>query len=1100
MECKSRECAGKRLATNGDPDPTAGDDQVAVAGVAESSSRKIRAEGLWPRLALQARRVPDAVALAGAREDGRSFRITYETLERKSRALAHQLSARGVYPETPVAICMGRVPEAFVAIWAILRCGGAYAPLSAGDPVSRLTRFVREAGIGLVICDAERAKAFEEVGITVMILNPQRMREPIEDIRLPTLSVQESNLAYLVFTSGSTGSPKAVAVENGSLLRYCESLAGHLALEKGLHFALVSTLAADLGNSVIFPCFLSGGCLHLISRDTALLPASFAAYLRRNLIDFVKMVPTHVEALLQGASAAEVTPRRFLILGGEACGLGLIRAIQQGGQARVFNHYGPTEATVGVTIHEANRAMDAAQGRFLPLGRTFPHAEAYVMDRNCRPMEQQSVGELWLGGAALARGYWRKPEETAERFTPHPLSPRAGARLYRSGDLARWDERGSLVFLGRSDQQLKIRGFRVELREIERALERHHRVTRAVVVARDRGQVNQERSETYLAAYVQTSAVRKTGSREVEWEPGELWRFLAESLPSQMIPTTFMELERFPITPNGKLNRSALPKPHVWIGSSVPHPPRNEIERRLCALWETVLKARPIDIHQHFAALGGNSLSAAQLAIRIREAFRIDIKPVDLLEGATIAQIASKALALPNPQQSWKIAPLAKRVSTNKPAPLSFAQERLWFLQNADPEGSHYHVCRAFHLRGPFSVLDFQKGLALLMQRHECLRTAIRLSGDRPMQEVEPEASLSLTLVDLQGRSARNGAHLQRLVRETYIREFSLGRAPLARFLLCRLEKDQFLFMAVMHHIISDGWSMAVFLRELSSGYGASSRDEEVVLPKLESQYTAYARQQRQWLRSPEYYGQLGFWRRLLGPDLPVLSTDRTRPARPAFRKQIRAVRIPRALAQDIERFSRQMRGTPFVTLLSAFQVLLWRYSGQSLIPVGTASANRDQEGLEQLIGLFVNSLTILGDLSRNPSFREFHGRVHAAALDAQRNQDLPFEKIVEALNPRRETAINPLFQAMFLYHPRAAPFRLRGMRAEPFAMGFEKTLLDMILVLEEEPSGLEGHLVFNEEVYLSSTMDRLAASFAPLLQSLMHNADVPLYELETPP
>lgn len=1054
---------------------------------------------MWACLALQARRTPDAVAIAGDREEGRPFRITYRALDLMSARLAWRLQKMGVALETPVAICMGRVPEMMIAMWAILRAGGAYVPLSSRDPAERLTQMVRSAGIPLVLCDSGKVSTFARAGIANLVVESHRVPMP-ELGNPPRLApIHERNLIYLIFTSGSTGAPKAVAAENRSLLRYCRSLCEFLGLGEGLNFALVSTLAADLGNTAIFPCFLSGGCLHLISRDTALLPEAYAAYNRRNFIDFVKMVPTHLEALLNGATAADALPRRFLVLGGEACAMELIHAVQSLGRVRTFNHYGPSEATVGICAHEAEKeAHTVTQRGHLSLGKPFPHAEALILDYRCRPVAQRATGELWIGGEALARGYWRRPDLTAERFVPNPESWTGGSRLYRSGDLARRDGLGRLEFLGRDDHQIKIRGFRIELGEIETIAERHPTVARAVVIARDRGRVGQAAVDTYLASYIQIKSDYGSGLKGTGKEIGDLRRFLTETLPAHMIPAAFTVVERPPLTANGKIDRRALPKPSrfeagndAWVD-----PPRNARERRMLAIWESILNIRPIGIHQHFAELGGHSLLGTKMIIRIRQDFQVELTPMDLFESSSIAQLAAKvrvARRESRPEPGIQ----AESRSAEGPAPLSFAQQRLWFLQSTDPTGSYYHVCRAYRLNGPLSPGDFKKSLELLTARHECLRTAVRLFEDQPVQIIEEKVALPLTLVDLsQGSSSDQEPEIQTLILAAYERGFLLEHAPLTRFLLVRLGPHEHLFMAVMHHLISDGWSMVVFLRELSACYDHILTDKPAHLPRLPVRYTDYARRQRRWLESPEYRRQLGFWRGQLSPAPPVLSTDRARGKTPAFLKQTRPVLLPPQLNLALNAFSREMRGTLFVTLLSAFQVLLWRYSGQTSVAVGAASANRNQEGLEHMIGLFVNSLVIRADLARNPSFRELRNQVQATTLMAQNYQNLPFEKLVEALNPHRDARMNPLFQAMFLFQPQSNPFSLRGLALQPFPMGFEKTLLDIILVLEEEQDGIRGHFVFNAEVYLKPTMDRLSRSFAPLLESLLRQADVPLFEL----
>ncbi|MBZ4423339.1 non-ribosomal peptide synthetase, partial [Myxococcus sp. RHSTA-1-4] len=865
----------------------------------------------------QVERTPDAEAVVA--EDSR---LSYRELNRRANQLAHHLRGLGVGPDVPVGLYLDRSASALVGLWGILKAGGAYVPLDPAFPTERLRGVLADAGARALVTQAALAAGLGwTAGAVIRLDSDAAVLAGRSDANPLPVAVPE-NLAYVIFTSGSTGRPKGVAIEHRQLVNYVEGVSRRLELPEGASFASVSTLAADLGNTAVFPALCRGGALHLVSREQASDPAALSALFEREQVDCLKLVPAHLQALLASGRPERVLPRQRLVLGGDVLDWSLtdrIHSLSSG--LKVFNHYGPTETTVGVLTLRVERGGEGRVSASVPLGRPIPNARIYVLDARLSPVPTGIPGELCIGGDGVGRGYLGRPDLTAVRFVPDPYSDVPGARMYRTGDRARLLADGRVEFLGRVDHQLKIRGYRVEPGEVEAALERHPAVREAVVLARE-GQTGGKR----LVAY----AVPRPGTSV---EPEALRDFLGKTLPDYMVPQSFVVLDALPLTPNGKVDRGALPVPELLAAEPEAFTaPRNATEEVLAGLFAEVLGLAQVSVHSGFFELGGHSLLATQAISRIRGAFGIELPLRDLFEAPTVAALAERVERAVRAGVGFVAPPLKRRPEQQNVLPLSFAQQRLWFLEQLAPGSAFYNVPAVVKLTGPLDVGALERSFEELVRRHESLRTTFRAEGGLPVQVISPAGRVALEVVDLDGHPrALRDEDARRRAEEESLRPFDLAEGPLLRTSLLRLGEQEHVLVLVMHHIVSDGWSMGVLVREVASLYEAFSQGQPPRLPEMPVQYPDYAVWQRDWLKGEVLESQLGYWKQQLdgAPAALELPTDKPRPAVQTYRGEIRQALWPKTLWRDMGVLGRREGATPFMVLLAAFQAVLSRYSGQ---------------------------------------------------------------------------------------------------------------------------------------------------------------------------
>ncbi|HSG39048.1 MAG TPA: amino acid adenylation domain-containing protein, partial [Thermoanaerobaculia bacterium] len=803
------------------------------------------------RVAEWAERTPGAPAVAG---EGRA--LTYGELARRAAGLARHLRRLGVGPDVPVGICLERSPDLLVAVLAVHAAGGAYVPLDPAHPAERLAWSLADSGAPLVLT---REAFAARLGGTPVFL------EALGDLAElpgpgPSGPVPPESLAYILYTSGSTGRPKGVGVEHRHLVSYVEAVLERLDPPAGAVFASVSTFAADLGNTAVFPALATGGCLLLAPLEAAQDPAALAEEFARWPPDYLKIVPSHLAALLADEDPARLLPRRGLVLGGEAASWDFIARLRAlAPDLGLLNHYGPTETTVGVATWRI-AGPESARGVSVPLGRPLAGATLHVLGPDLEPLPPGVPGELFIGGASVARGYVGRPDATAERFLPDPFVP--GARLYRTGDLARLRPDGAVEFLGRMDHQVKIRGFRIEPAEVEAALAAHPRIREAAAGVVGQGE------DRRLAAWAVAEGAPPSKA--------ELLAFLTERLPGPMVPGEIHFLESLPLTLNGKLDRAALvalaPEPgRAEEGDA----PRGAVEELMASLWCDLLGRSRVGRGDGFFELGGHSLLATRLTARLRAAFRVELPVRTVFEAPTLAGLARRveeALAaggVPGP-------PPVEPAPRSGPLPLSFSQERLWFLERLAPAAAAYNLAYHARVAGPLDVVALESAFRAVVRRHEVLRSAFTVADGAPVQIPLEEAAPCLRVIDLSALppEVREGEALALAAAEAR-RPFALDRPPLLRAALVRLDAGENLLLATLHHIVSDAWSRGVLLGELAGFY------EGRVPPPLAVQYGDFAVWQRRWLAGERLAGQLGYWQeRLAGaPPLLDLPIDRPRAA-----------------------------------------------------------------------------------------------------------------------------------------------------------------------------------------------------------------------------
>nr|BDT35424.1 non-ribosomal peptide synthetase [Myxococcus sp. MH1] len=1015
----------------------------------------------------QAYASPDAIAVRFGDES-----LTYAQLEAQANQLAWHLQGLGVVPDTLVGLYLERSPSLIVAMLACLKAGGAYLPLDTSYPAERLSLMLRDARAPILLTSRALAGAIQAPeGVRVLGLEelaPTLVKLPT---RAPSTLTTPSNLAYAIYTSGSTGQPKGIVVPHLGVVRLVRD-SDYIQLSSQDRVAQVSNASFDAATFEIWGALLNGALLVGVPRDVSLSPPLFVQHLRNEKVSTLFLTTALFNQLAHHAPDA-FSSLSTVLFGGELVDPDVVRAVLlHGPPSRLLHVYGPTENTTFSTWHLISQAP--APGHTVPIGRPLANSTAFVLDGALQPVPVGVPGELYVGGDGLARGYLHQPGLTAERFVAHPFKPQA--RLYKTGDLVRLLHDGSIEFLGRSDFQVKIRGFRIELGEIEAALLRHPSLNDCVVLAREDSPGNRR-----LVAYFSSSSPPSSA---------ELRDFLKRSLPEYMLPSVFVSLPSLPLSPNGKVDRKALPSPDGVADASDSYvAPRSPLEELLANLWAQLLSLPRVGVDDNFFDLGGHSLLATQLVSRVRETLRLELPLRDLFANPTVASLARVlAASLSGAQSPILPSPRDARL------PLSFAQQRLWLIDQLQPGSAAYNVPLAIHLSGELSLPALQRALDALMARHESLRTSFALHDGQPFQLIAPSLPLPLTCVDLrQVPVDEREERLTQLSEEAARLPFDLSQGPLIRAALLRADDRKHILLLTMHHIVSDGWSMDVLFRELNALYTAFTRDEPSPLSALPIQYADFAVWQRQWLQGERLDAQLSYWKEQLAgapPFLP-LPTDFPRPAIQTFRGAVARRTLPLSLLDSLKRLSRKEGTTLFMTLLAGFQVLLRRYSGQTDISVGTPIANRNRAELEGLIGFFVNSLVMRTDVSGAPSFRELLRRVREVALGAYAHQDVPFEQVVEALQPERDPSYSPLFQVMFALQSgveQSPPTSALSMESRELRTHTSK--FDLIVATVEGSEGLDCAVEYNTDLFTPDTIHRMLGHFQTLLTAAAEQPD----------
>jgi amino acid adenylation domain-containing protein/non-ribosomal peptide synthase protein (TIGR01720 family) len=1031
----------------------------------------------------QVERSPDAVAVASY-----ATVLDYRELNARANQLARYLRRTGVGTDRRVGLCVERSPETIVAMLGILKAGGAYVPLDPGYPSQRLAYMIEDAGISLLLTQQRLRERLPQSNVSSLCLDTnweviaQESRENVLREQAP------DSLAYIIYTSGSTGRPKGVMVSHRGLARYLNWSSKEYRVAEGRGAPLHSPLGFDLTITSIFPHLLAGQCVTVLPEDLAVDELG-AAFSRTGGFSLLKITPSHLAVLGQ-----QLTPDRIpglagaLVVGGEALhGETLTPWQTYAPRTRIINEYGPTEAVVGCCIFEVSAESGHAAGPgAIPIGKPTPGTQLYALNSRMKPVPMGTAGELYIGGAQLARGYLGRPDATAASFVPDAFGAEAGARLYKTADLARFRADANLEFLGRVDHQVKVRGFRIELGEIEAVLGEHPAVQQSVVIARE-----DTPGDVRLVAYL-------IGASSADI--ADIRAVLSDRLPDYMMPAAFVTLESLPLTANGKVDRDALPPPEATRahGAAERVKPRNPYEEIVANQWSHLLRVENLGVHDNFFDLGGHSLLATQVLTRLNATFHVKLSYRDLFDSPTVAGLAERVEAQVRKGEAGAPPPL-QHVGRDQDLPLSFAQERLWLLDKLE-QGSAYHISWCGTLKGSVNVAALEQVLSEIVRRHEALRTTFVTVDGRARQVVSSQHVMRVSQVDVTGLSAADGiAEARRLHGLTTQRPFDLSQGPLLRATLVRTGDREHLLLFTMHHIVSDAWSKGVLAHEVSTLYEALVQGRPSRLDELKIQYADYAYWQRQWLVGESLDSQISYWKTQLAGAPPALElpTDRARPSEQTFNGALVPVHLTPDLSRRLAALGRGEGATVFMTLLAAFQALLHRLTGQPDIVVGTPLAGRTHSDTEDLIGFFVNTLAMRADLGRDPTFAELLAQVRKVALEAYAHQDLPFEKLVNELEVERDLSRTPLFQAMFvLQNAPGGPIELAGLRLEPLEITQVAAKFDLSLYLTESPDSIEGALEYNTDLFDAATIERIAGYFEKLIAGIVADPDRRISEI----
>ena len=1033
----------------------------------------------------QAAAQPDRVAIIS-----RGKQFTYAELNARANQLAWYLRSRGAVPETLIPICVDRSIEMAVGVLGILKAGAAYVPIDPAYPAERIEFMLADTSAPFIVTQSSylHLSAGEKILLDtdweVIAQNPTHNPPP---------AAYPENLAYVIYTSGSTGKPKGAMLTHGNLSHYVQALQKEFSLtpeDRYLHLASIAFSSAR--RHMLFP-LAHGASVVIADEEQRMDPLPLFKLIKEQAATVFDAVPSFQRHCMNALLELEPERRKELLNNN-------LRLIVSASEpllsdipatwmfefkhpARHIHMIGQTETSGIISLNRVTEEDAVGQIRAVSVGHPIANTKIYLLDENRQPVTPGEPGEMYVCGSGLGRGYLNRLELNAGKFIELSVKDESGSeiisqRVCRTGDYARLMPDGRLECLGRQDFQVKVRGYRVELGEIEALLISHPDVRECSVIGRE-----DQPGQIRLAAYL---VPRRKSLLLVD----ELRKLTKEKLPDYMQPAAFVVMDTLPLTPNGKIDRQSLPRPDesAFVFKKTYVAPRNRIEQIITEIWAELLGFSHISINDDFFAIGGHSLLASRMISRLRTVFNIEIPLRAIFEAPTVAELAEKT-ALYTRQKNIAAADVLTRVERPAVIPLSFSQQSLWFLAQMEPDSSTYNMSDVVRLRGKLEVEALSLALKNIVERHEILRTSFNSTDGQPSQIVAGEINVDFTVADLTDSpiEAREKTALG-IASEFAAKPFDLTCCPLLRLKLIKLQETEHLLVIVFHHIISDGWSVGVFLKELSALYEANLNNSAPSLPKLPVQFSDYAIWQQKWLQTEQYNRQLDFWKRQLedAPALLELPTDYTRPASQRYQGAKCSAFLSSDLSKRINALSRQEGVTLFMTLLSVWQLLLLRYSGQEQMVVGAPIAGRTQTEIENLIGFFVNTLALRGDLSGNPTFRELLRRTRDRALDAYANQELPFEKLVEELNPERSLSYAPLFQVMFaLQNSALMNENFADLKLSSIKLPGRTAKFDLSLDVFVETDGLELQLEYDVDLFAEETVQQMLEHFRTILEAV---------------
>ncbi len=993
--------------------------------------------------------------------------LTYEELNKLSNKFANYLISERITTEDIIGVMTGNPVNTIISMLGIMKSGAVYLPIDKNYPEERIEYMISDSGIRLLINDENSAGKYKNI----KIINPNDIQDDFE--KLPDndigICIEPENLAYMIYTSGSTGRPKGTVLTHKGLNNLTYNQIRDFSVDHSSKVLQFASFSFDASISEIFMTLLSGATLVMIDDEEKKDIDKLVEIFNEEKITTVTLPPT----LLNIIPVDKLRTLDTIISAGEKLTLEIARKWKD--KVNLINAYGPTESTVGVTCYKVEKISE--DWGSVPIGRAINNVEVYILDDNLNLVPQGVTGEICIGGDGLARGYWNKPELTAEKFVPNKYGK---GKLYKTGDLGKFTKEGAIEYVGRKDEQVKLRGFRLELGEIEENLRGIENIDDAAVVVKNKGTENAK-----IIAFV----VSKNNV-----EPENIKKALKNKLPEYMIPALIETLDKLPLTPNGKVDKRYLQTIDVDVKLSQKEfiLPRNETEERIADIWKDLLNVEKVSIKDNFFELGGHSLLVTQLISRLREIENVEIPIRIIFEHPTIEELVEQLEFLRNRS---KVPPITK-VDRNKPIPLSFNQERLWFLDKLEPGNTIYNLPLVVRIKGDFNLDIFQKVVNDIVRKHESLRTNIVYENGKAIQRINNPDQFNIEI----NRNVKDEEEIKAIVEEFVSHPFDLANDQLFKVKVIETNEEEYVIALLMHHIVSDGWSINILLQDIFDLYRQYIQNGKPEIEVPEIQYADYAVWQRDWLKDEVLTSEIEFWKNKLAdaPKILDLPTDKERPKIKTFNGDRIPFDIKGNTAEQIKKICIENNITPFMFLLTAFSTLLYRYSGQNDILIGTPIANRNKKELEKIIGFFANTIVIRADLRSKPTFVNALKKIKNNALQAFQHSEIPFEKLVDEIQPERELSYTPLFQVMFVLQNNdvtASP--VSGMQIEPIETENKTAQFDLTLNMEETPSGFAGWFEFNTDLFYEETILQMIMHFQNLIQDVTQNPNFPISDID---
>lgn len=1007
-----------------------------------------------------AKKYPDNVAVNIGNQE-----ITYSNLNKKANNLAYSLRKKGIKPEEVVVLYTDKSIDMIIGLLGTLKTGGVYLPIDPTTPFERVKYILEDSNPFCILTMNSYAGKFDKSNIPVFLLDGNEINKQ-QDQNFVDLSHPE-NLAYIIYTSGSTGKPKGTLLQHRGVLNLINAAQHDCKVDSKSNILQFASINFDASIMEIFSALLSGGKLTLFEKDELRDVENLIESFDTLGITFAILPPS----VLSVMKYKKIPRLQYITSAGEACAVEIGEKWKRG--YNFLNGYGPTEATVGSIWGKYENATELLT---VPLGCPISNVDVYVLDSNYQQVPVGIPGELYISGENLARGYLGKPDLTAEKFLPNPFSSVPGKRMYKTGDVVKVHFNKEIEFIGRVDKQVKLRGFRIELGEIENVIMEYQDVKSTAVIVKENSA-----NDKYIAAFLVVENVDK-------FDENELKKFLNSLIPDYMVPKSIMILDKLPLTINGKVDRKYLESLEIKSDSIKNSEfenitPTQELIKNIS---RELIGHNNISINDNFFDIGGHSILATQAVSRIREAFNIDFPIKDFFEVKSLAELAERIekIKLINlGALSNKIVPIEREGEFS----LSFSQQRLWFLNEFAPEANSYNIPSVLEFKGKLNIDALKYSINQIVKRHEILRTSFHTENGRAKVNIEEELRINLEITNLMDlNSSERNSKLNSIIKEKIKISFDLSKLPLFKIEVLKVANDNFLVILVLHHIISDGWSIGILVKEVGELYKSYLEGIEPSLPDLKIQYLDYAAWQRDWLNGERLNNEIDFWKNELNNASLVLNlpTDKPRSSLQTFNGCNFNFNLSETLTAEIEKLSMKLNITPFMFLLGVFEILLYKYTNQKDFVIGTPIANRTRKETEALIGFFVNTLAIRVALNEESTVQELFKQVRERLLNAYSHQDLPFEKLVEIVHPERDTSRSPIFQVAFVFQN--APFtkiELPDLEIKPYEIEGVTSNYDMTLYMQKGNNKFNATFEYNTDLFNRNTIKRIASEFDNLLE-----------------